>query len=285
MRPGHVCAVLALLLCASACGSQAFSHISLGDMLLRNYKQYISLPISTIEAKGQGWRQTNSSCNPWLGIPYNIDPSGPLRNSPVTLYFTPAGQVTGIAVRIFGDVKQNLVNLGYFTYVRDGEYDISVTFRDTPNVCSSSTSALTLGDRLVINADTLAEEIPLTTAEAERANWSKGACFFSMGYHYFKDLSSGPRMSWESANMLPIVPMYNNGTINAFFFASTDIQQQLTTANYWDGIALPNFLMCKNWCDKACTFGDTHFWSTMHIYMNDYKQATCANDCQVSCCP
>jgi hypothetical protein len=43
--------------------------------------------------------------------------------------------------------------------------------------------------------------------------------------------------------------------------------------------------MCLNWCDKACTFDDTHFWSTLHIYFGDEKKITCGGGCTRSCCP
>lgn len=50
-----------------------------------------------------------------------------------------------------------------------------------------------------------------------------------MGVHYAQDLTMTGEMTWKAANMMPIVPMYNDetltgdnagGTINAFLFAS-----------------------------------------------------------------
>lgn len=77
-----------------------------------------------------------------------------------------------------------------------------------------------------------------------------------MGHHYFRDLSgAAPDMSWVGGNLLPVVPMYNvNGTINAFFFASTDVQQGITGPHQWEPVPLVDALMCKNFCNKACTF-------------------------------
>jgi len=53
--------------------------------------------------------------------------------------------------------------------------------------------------------------------------------------------------------------MYHEGRINAFFFASTDIQQTVPVgpAHQWEPVYLPNILMCKNWCNAECTFSDT----------------------------
>jgi len=105
-----------------------------------------------------------------------------------------------------------------------------------------------------------------------------------MGWHYFYDLYSAPTMSWVGANLLPIVPMYYNGFINAFFFASGIEQQSLFSTNEWDPIPLPDLLMCKNWCDSSCTWNDTDVWSTAHIFLNNYKNAVCPNGCSTACC-
>jgi len=74
--------------------------------------------------------------------------------------------------------------------------------------------------------------------------------------------------------------------INAFFFASSVVQQSIfpPNDNQWEPVPLPNYLMCKNMCDKDCTFHDTSFYSTAHIYMNDRADVTCYNDCKLACC-
>ncbi len=57
------------------------------------------------------------------------------------------------------------------------QWFVSVTFRAPEDVCSTATSPLPLGDRLVLNANTIAEEIPLTPQEASAAGWVAGSCF------------------------------------------------------------------------------------------------------------
>eukprot|EP00494_Astrolonche_serrata_P020860 UN21091 len=108
-----------------------------------------------------------------------------------------------------------------------------------------------------------------------------------MGFHYFNDLATkDTSMSWVAENMMPIVPMYANGVIQEFFFASTDLQQTVFPpgANEWEPVGLPNILMCKNWCDDNCGWKDTSWWSTMHIYLKDRGLAKCAGGCTTSCC-
>jgi hypothetical protein len=73
-----------------------------------------------------------------------------------------------------------------------------------------------------------------------------------MGTHWFLDVTRNGSMTWQAANLFPIVTMYNEetatatGTINAFFFASSVVQQSLLppSTNEWEPIPLPNILMC-----------------------------------------
>jgi len=257
---------------------------SIGDRLLRDYTEYSAMPITTVLAQNSGWT-LSSTCNPDRGIKATYKGSAPSTSYPISLYFTAAGQLAGIGVNIYGNPKSQLISAGFYEPVGSSEYFIGVFFRNSSMMCSGIKSPLPLGDSLIINAGKIAWPIPLTTDDALSKNWSNGSCFYSMGYHWFYDLKTAPVMSWEAANLLPIVPMYNNGEINAFFFTTTEVQQSLFSSNMWDGIPLLDFLMCKNWCDPDCTFEDTSTWSTMHIYLKDYTQATCPGDCTISCCP
>jgi len=203
----------------------------------------------------------------------------------MTVFFTEAGQVAGVGVNVYGDVKQKLVDQRYFEQVGDGVFFVSVSFRNSSMMCSGRQSPDVLGDTLIINAGNLSQPLPLTESAAVAQQWTKGSCFYSMGYHYFYDLATAPEMSWQAENLLPIVMMYSQGKLNAFFFASSVVQQGLFSANWWEPIPLINVLMCKNWCDSSCTFHGTLAWSTLHIYLTDYTQATCSGGCKIGCCP
>lgn len=91
--------------------------------------------------------------------------------------------------------------------------------RNSSSMCSNETSNLPLGDQLVVNARGIAQSLPLTEADAQKQSWTgylfvivlltflmivfpSGACFYSMGYHYFYDLASHPNMSWEVRDIL-----------------------------------------------------------------------------------
>lgn len=200
---------------------------------------------------------------------------------------------------MFGAVEPKLLKAGYFTQVAKNQYRLTVTFDKVAAGCiTNSSSSTTLGDRLIVNANTIAHPIPVTEDDAVANKWHKGSCFYGMGHHYFYDLETAPDMSWKAGNVLPgtspnfrvnsnhsVVAMYDKGLINAFFFTDTTIQQGVFNAHWWEPIPLPNYLMCFNTCDSSCHFEETNFWSTLHIYLRDYTKATCANGCSTHCCP
>jgi hypothetical protein len=304
-RPLLVVVVLQLL-CVS------MYAISIGDMMERDYTVYDPLPIILGDATAQGWYpvQENKTCIEGLGIPFvQVTKSEDEKKRPITLYFTPGGQVTGIGVAVSGAQKANLVTKGYFIPLEDTVatdaypnakdlFYMSVTFRESGSVCASTVDAsLPLGDRLVLNAASpqraTLEALPVTASDASAAGWMKGSCFSGMGTHYFKDLTQNGTLSWESANMVPISLMFDEesedatGNINAFFFTATTVQQSIfpPCANQWEPVPLTGGLMCKNLCADDCKWQDTEFFSTLHIYLNTKRpNVTCHDKCTISCC-
>jgi len=281
-------------------GSASFDGaISIGDRLVRDYTVYSTMPVNVSLARAQGWSPMRMDCLAGLGIPYAQGGSDNATSTdkPIVLYFTPAGQAAGVGVYVLGDSKPKLVERGFLTDAgTHGSYKrmyISVSFRAHDAACSSSVSALPLGDRLVVNAGSggIAMELPVTRSAAQASGWVAGSCFQGMGTHWFKDLS-GKDLSWRAENLLPVVVMFDEESdgadehISAFFFATPDRQQSMfpPSTNQWEPIPLPNFAMCKNFCDSACTFHDTSAFSTLHVYLRDYTKVTCHNGCTIGCC-
>jgi len=264
----------------------AANSASIGDRIDRAYTSYIHTPINVSDAQAHGWRPVSGTCEPHLGIRFAMGGAA-TASSPLELFFTPVGQVTGAGVYAYGQMKDNLVAKGLWLASGQGRYYTSVTFRSSAGVCSQAHDDYPLGDRLTVNAGGVGLSVPITEATAIEQFYTRGACFAGMGRHYFLDLKDAPEQSWVAANLLPIVPMYNNGVINAFFFASPVRQQSLLppSTNMWEPIALINSLMCKNWCSTNCTFADTSIWSTMHLYLRDHTTVTCPGGCSTACCP
>jgi len=262
----------------------AQTPLSIGDRLVRTYTVYVPLPITVTDAKAAGW-QTNGVCDNATGIAYNFNGIGPSVSYPLTLYFTSGGQVAGAGVEVYGELLPKLVAAGFWTVVKANQYHITLAFREPSEMCSGSVSPNVLGDRLLINPNKLNYRIPVIESELIAANWHKGSCFAGMGHHWFYDIESAPKMSWQAQNLLPIVPMFDNGNINAIFFASSSVQQGLFDAHTWEPIPLLNSLFCQNTCDKDCTFEGTSAWSTYHIYFRDRSAVTCNGGCEMACCP
>jgi hypothetical protein len=269
---------------ATAFLAAAANAFSIGDRLVRTYTEYVPLPITAQDATSQGWKPYNTTCDPALGVPYTHGGAAPSKNAPMILYFTAQGQAAGVGVHDYGSAKSNLVSKGFWQQVGNSEYSISITFRNSSDMCSATPSQLPLGDQLIVNAAGLAYPLPVLESDASTQQWTRGSCFAGMGTHYFYDLASPGNPTWESANLLPISLMYNT-TINAFFFMTTNVQVGISGAHGWEPVPLPNALMCKNWCSSECTFHDTSIFSTMHIYLHDHTTVTCPGGCTIACCP
>ena len=251
-------------------GGGNFTRVPLGDRLLRDYTVYAPMPITAAAAVGSGWfREGRGECVPGLGVRYSQSRAGSTPAKPLRLYFTPHGQLAGVGVAARLNPRSapsmQLIERGFFQTESigwDGWFTagISLTFRPSTDVCANRSLPLALGDRIVINAahgpgqDTskpaLAREIPLTRAEAAAAGWVAGSCFSGMGTHWYKDLTADV-MTWYAANLLPVVPMYDEqeggaGNINAVFFTTADRQQSLfplPSSNQWEPVALINALV------------------------------------------
>lgn len=273
-----------LLVGVGLASSLAFSPYPIGDQVAYSYNAFRSMPITKAAALAAGWKFSDT-CSAVHGFTATLSAGGATESEPVTLHFNGAGQLSGIGMTIYGTgVSPLLVERGFLTPISNSVHRIAVVFR-THDLCLTTPSPNPLGNVLLVNPDTINFSLPVIEREAQSAAWTQGSCFADMGTHYFYDLVSAPKMSWVSANMLPIVPMYHDGFINAIFFASNVVQQSLFSSQMWDRVALPDVLMCKNWCDSNCTFSDTNFWSTGHFFFRNYSQVTCPGGCSIGCCP
>ena len=263
--------LFALLVAALTAVAQA---TSIGTHMAVTFPNFDEYPITAKDASAAGWMATGG-CDAYLGTPYTMKGESPSKDHPLTLYFTQAGQLTGVGNTIFGsDVPDKLIDQGYWqTTGEKNTYFASVSFRAAHDVCSTSSFSEPLGTQLVLNQGALNFNIPTTQANAEAELWTEGACMDQMGYHYSYDIESAPEQSWEAANLAPITPMYWEGKLIAFFFSSADAQRYVGSSP-WE-VTLPNSFICYNWCEEDCTFSDNTWWSTMHFLLNDYNAVQC----------
>jgi len=257
----------------------------------------------TSAAKAAGWTG-KGACVPGLGVEWFPVGGASSRENPLSAYLTPAGQLAGVKITIFGSsgafgdafdgpaALGNMVSQGYYIPVSGAAntWEMSVSFRPAADVCSESKLAADIGDRVIINQHTIAKSIPMTKAEAQQEGWQPGSCMTQMGQHHFYDLEKGPEMTFQTGNLLPVTPMYGlpDGKINAIFFSSPACQDDTGKAENWDvfpgNCALPAWGMCANFCNKDCpasmvdatpwqTPQKTTNYATYHVFFNTAKGA------------
>jgi len=256
----------------------------LGVTLIRSAGVDAQLPINYSAAVASGW-VSYTNCDPNLGIAV-AHAGTPSVHNPLTLYFTATGAIAGIGYDVFGDQQSNLIQKGYWNLISSSnkQYRASVSFRPSTEMCSSTRSQFLIGDRLILNADTIGMRLPITVPDAITNGWTKGSCIQGMGTHWSYDVATHPKMSWQDANLLPVVTMYIEEKISAIFFNTPVTQQSIfpPNSNDWDLVPIPTFLMCQNWCDSTCTWG-TSFWSTGHVFFYNPSVLTCGCSSQVCC--
>jgi len=245
--------------------------------LVRTALLYHDLPITTDDAVSGGW-QNFTDCDEDLGIAYTSSSSNePTKGHPVIIYFTAGGQIAGMGMVHFGAPISSLET--YWQPFTSGNYLITVSFRPNEDLCSGKVFDEPIGTQLVVDQGSANIQLPLSEDAATAAMWTKGGCIGGMGTHWSLDLSTAPQMSWESANLFPVVTMYNeqaDGVVSAFFITTPHLQYS-EPLGPWEG-PLPTFLMCKNWCNSTCTW-DVSMWNTLHFYLDDHNLNTCASRC------
>jgi len=245
----------------------------IGDRLTYNAEAYDQIPLTASAAQNANWNPLgDGSCDPNLGIAYNADgESYPDNSHPLIAYYTSGGQLAGIGIEHFGAPANNMDQFWVGPNAA-GNYRMVATFRAPEQLCSGQTYRETIGTQVVINQDSLAWPVPLNDSAATDALFTTGSCIQGMGYHWSYDMEGAPNMTWVSSNLVPVVPMYVNGQISAFFFTTPNVQRPWPIGA-WEG-PIPSFLMCKNWCSSSCKF-DVSFWSTLHFYLANPSNDNC----------
>jgi len=267
-----------ILLAIVALTISAIQAQGIGDRLTRTYNVFSSLPVTSSSVQQAGWFNY-THCDPNLGIAYTEVKGGPTQSSPVSLFYTAGGQIAGLGVTHFGPPVATLSKYWLPIPGNTNNYFMSASFRNskTFNLCDpNARDENILGTQVVINQGSLNRPIPLREADAAAQGYTAGSCLNTMGVHWSYDLATAPVMSWKSGNLQPVVPMYKNGTLVAFFFTTSNTQT-MEPFGEWE-VTLPQYLMCFNWCNSSCSW-DVSWFSTFHFYLNDYLHNTCESRC------
>jgi len=262
-----------------------------GDVMEREFTKYNGVPVGEEALRHAKWtKHDENGCDPHLGYGWTKKSSGATKSEPLVVYTTAGGQSAGVGTIIKGRGREQFPEpqrqwastVHHVPPRNDPEYaHIDVAFRSGSIVCSGEVSGDTVGDVIIVNPEgPHSKTIALTEAESEQQGWRRGSCFDGMGWHRFFDTTRGDgTLSWKAENLFPVVAMYDQGEVNAIFFASTldQVSIPIVAANHWEPKSLSDHEMCVNTCDDDCTFGETAdgVWSTMHIYLKDHRSVVC----------
>jgi len=264
--------VVALFLFFSACGA----YKGIGDRLDHTYLHFNVLPLSTSDATKAGWTPLNTQCDPNLGFGYQAQ-GGFSEAQPILLYFSAAGQISGLGVVHYGaPLTQHLKFWRPFMNATLDAYLMTVHFRAPSVLCSKTMQPEELGSQVVINQGTVNFAVPLTDSEATNQKWTIGNCIYWMGTHWALDLMTGPVLSFKAEQVLPFMPMYYDGTMSAFLVDTAVAQKN--PSNYWEG-PLPPTTMCGNFCDgKNCPWDSAETF-TLHFFLRNHTSSICSSQC------
>jgi len=269
-----------LLLCggfifANAMPTEDNDSAGFGDRLLRTFILFRNQPLTVSQVIAKGWEPfMGNSCNSqYGGIPYSHSAYGPSEFNPTFLIYSPAGQLSGFGVRVWGSMSSYLVKNNMMIQVSNNVYDIFLTTRDPSSVCSGQTYSQVLGDRLLLNGFF---PIPLNMSGAEASGWVMGNCIGRMGIHHAYDLAAPGNQTWNPSSLVPIMPMYDaqRHTINAVLFNVWNLQD-IEPLGVWEG-PFPSSLFCLNWCaNTGCHFSGVTVWTTLHWHFVNPSSISC----------
>ncbi|XP_060599048.1 uncharacterized protein LOC132752700 isoform X2 [Ruditapes philippinarum] len=183
-----------------------------------------------------------------IGWPANFNPNpnnypfGPLTNSPV--------------------VKDN----GYH-YVTAYFVDPSTICNGGRNACQFHTEGTGTGLWIQNGTNPVAHSItiPKTVADADASKWNKGACFVTMGFHYWYDMSK----NMNCDNFYPVFLLYNGGVLNGFGWAlAMDLKNYSTRIEHPPQSSYGHFMTPPPDC--LSTLGTV---TTLHVYLTDSPTA------------
>ena len=176
---------------------------------------FVSLPRTEQEARNKGWVK-EKNCSQVNGNRYILK-----GDKAVLLIFSSSGLIAGIASQIPKGLPYNFPSNAQQQFFDDeGDYfTISAYFIDPATVCKPTLGKQSTGDRLVIKSSHKEVNVPLTSSEVQNF-WTLGQCFYTMGVHYWADVTGAPLGEDTNAdNFMPVFLMYNKGKLNGFGWA------------------------------------------------------------------
>lgn len=203
------------------------------DKLSVTWKKFSTLPMNEQEAKQEGWTLQVDGCTGgsdlfFMGKQYTLN-----GDTGTLLLFGENGHVIGIQMAMSNttEVAASALANGPFLHM-DGKIYLTAYFTDPLTACGAQEDIVeeskVVGDKLLLqvkplnrakldeNTNTLLE-LPLREKDIGSTMWTKGKCFYSMGQHYWYDISRD--MNCE--DFFPMFLLYNGGDLNGFGWATS----------------------------------------------------------------
>jgi len=190
----------------------------------------------------------------------------------LTLLYDTNGIIAGIQTSLPKSAFTPPATLTNKNYQDDGDYwTLTAYFVNPSTICGAGRSKELLASQgtgtglwIQWGPDPVKDSIQVPTSEEEmkKTNWKYGHCFWTMGKHYWYNVTKD--MSCD--NFIPNCVMYNKGKLTAFCFS---INAGFTSPRYEH----PTAEISKKFIDPVpdCFFKDPTYkkLSTIHIYFID----------------
>jgi hypothetical protein len=190
----------------------------------------------------------------------------------VTLLYDKNGIIAGIQTSLLKSVYTPSDYLKNQNFVDDGDYwTITAYFVDPSTICTGGRTSDQLkqngtgtGLWLQWGTNPLKDSILMPTSEEEvkKTLWKYGHCFWTMGNHYWYNVTK----DMDCGHYIPNCLMYNKGKLTAFCFSMNAL---LDSPRYEH----PTNKQAKQFIDPVpdCFFSDPSFKksSTIHVYLID----------------
>jgi hypothetical protein len=194
------------------------------------------------------------------------------------LLFDVNGYIAGIQTSVLqSEYTPPTPSIGH-PYLADGDYwTLTIYFVDPSTICTTGRTADEYAAQGTgtgfwmqngTDPDTQSLQAPQNEADvAANTKWVLGHCFWTMGNHYWYDVSS----DMDCNQMFPFFLLYNKGRVNAGGFAMNNAAEssryehppQAVIGQFMDPVP------------KCFGTGDFKSQTTMHVYMTDYPRTGC----------
>jgi len=238
-------------------------------------ESFVKQPRTVAEAKKEGYTQVSEKCEgQFLGQRFIKG-----NDVSVILLFDVQGTIAGVQMGI----PSSFITDKYYKYstqkmfnrdtILDKDvYILTAYFVDPSTICSSGRDASSLKEEgtgtgvwLQNGTDPIRDSIhaPLHENEVSDTKWVKGACFPSMGIHYWFD----NRLDSECDKFFPVFLLYNHGKLTGLGWVAFGKFDYTKRTEFPPWGAIQSFLKPVPTCMQK-EYDDVGGFTTMHVYFN-----------------